>query len=117
MILGWLAAFAFTQLVEAPIYVRGARASWAEALGATALTHPIVWFIIPSAVDAALTGSGLGLGARWLLMVAAAEGFAVLAEALYMTWLGRRRPLLWSLCANAASVTLGLLVRDLTGWI
>jgi hypothetical protein len=116
-VIDWLAAFAFTQAVEAPIYRRGARASWLEALGASALTHPIVWFVVPAVVAAVCAPMGLGVVDQWFVMLVAAETFAVAAEAAYMRWLGRRRPLLWSIVANVASVTLGLWVREVTGWV
>lgn len=113
MIGAWLAAFALTQAIEAPIYVSGARARWTEALSASALTHPFVWFVIPRLVDGALIPAGFGVWDRWLVMFVVAETFAVIAEAAYMAWLGRRRPLLWSAIANAASVTIGLVLQEL----
>jgi hypothetical protein len=121
-------AFAVTQLVEVPIYLRAlrgdARGAGARSLGvrmviafgASAITHPIVWFVMPSAVMA-LYGAALREGApalgevgRTLLYGTVAEGFAVLAEALYLRGLGVRRALAWSLGANAASVIVGTVV-------
>src|SRR5262249_7561235 len=79
----WLSAFAFTQAVEVPIYIFGLGIDGAEdatvarraaiGFGASALTHPIVWFVIP----------GLLPWASYWSMVAVAETFAVLVEALY----------------------------------
>jgi hypothetical protein len=121
--LAWLIAFAFTQAVEMPIYVRGARATWAEAFGASALTHPMVWFVIPGWVDAAYLAwlaphpsLQLAASGRWWLMLVVAETFAVLAEAGYLAYLRRPRPLVWSLVANASSATLGLLCRRIFGY-
>jgi hypothetical protein len=102
----WLRAFLFTQIVEMPIYVRGLRCSWVAAFGASAVTHPLVWFVFFSP--------------RWqadyATKLVAAELFAWLAEAAYFRLLWRRpRALLWSLLANAASLGLGLLSRRLFG--
>lgn len=151
-------AFAITQLVEVPIYLRalrGARGSPAPAasrapapaappsppraaqetpapspastgtslarraaiaFGASALTHPIVWFVMPWAAmalyRAALRAGGPALDetGRTLVYGGLAEGFAVLAEALYLRGFRVRRPLRWSLLANAASVIVGTIV-------
>lgn len=106
MLTAWLSAFFFTQAVEMPIYARLARAGWLAAFGASALTHPIVWFVIPSLVPGSYWG-----------MVAVAESFAVVAEAIYLR-LGFqvKRAFLWSLLANASSASLGMLSRYLLGW-
>jgi hypothetical protein len=102
----WLSAFFFTQCVEVPIYRGLAKAGWLPAFGASALTHPIVWFIIPS----------LWRGRYWG-MVAVAETFAVVAEALYLGLAFKvKRPLLWAFVANASSAALGLLSRAAFGW-
>jgi len=106
MLSSWLSAFLFTQVVEMPIYARLARAGWIAAFGASALTHPIVWFVIPALVP----------GDYWV-MVAVAETFAVVAEALYLHFgFQVRRALLWSLLANASSASLGMMSRYLFGW-
>lgn len=122
----FLLAFALTQLVEVPILVRalrvpgpGARRSLsarvAIASGASALTHPIVWFAMPPlaiALLGALARAGVSFGAagRVLAYGALAEGFAVLAEAAYLRGFGVRRALVWSLASNAASVVVGTAV-------
>lgn len=50
----------------------------------------------------------------WLIVIG--ESFALLVEAAYFAFLfGRRRALLWSLLANAASFGIGLLSRWLFG--
>jgi hypothetical protein len=103
----WLSAFVFTQCVEIPIYTRLARATLPAAFGASALTHPIVWFIIPELMQ----------GRGYLAMVLVAETFAVVAEALYLGLaFGVNRPLCWALLANVTSAGLGLLSRALLGW-
>jgi hypothetical protein len=102
----WLRAFIFTQLIEVPIYARGLRCGIPAAFGASALTHPIVWFVIFHPRWQA------GYGTKLIV----AELFAWLAEAAYFRLVWRRpRALLWALVANAASLGLGLLSRRLFG--
>jgi hypothetical protein len=119
----WLSAFAFTEAVEVPLYLAfmrlrsddarpraldGVSGRLAVAFGASLVTHPIVWFLIPRIP----AGS-------YAEMVARAEAFAVVAEGLYFYALGffdLRRAMLWSLLANAASATLGLVSRSTFGW-
>jgi hypothetical protein len=106
LIAAWLRAFLFTQLVEVPIYMRGPGCSLPAAFGASLLTHPVVWFLFFSPRWAA----------GYATKMVAAELFAWLAEAAYLRFACRRpRALLWSLCANAASLGLGLLSRSLFG--
>lgn len=101
----WLWAFAFTQMVEVPIYSVGLRVGLLPAFGASAITHPILWFaIFPH----------LQLPYVWLLVVG--EGFTFLVEAGYFALLfRRRRAWLWSAVANAASFGTGMLSRWLFG--
>jgi hypothetical protein len=108
----WLAAFAFTQAVEVPIYAIALRARiprlaprLAAAFGASAITHPVVWFVIPHLI-----------AHPWLAYVVIAETFAVAAEAAYLAMLGARRPVIWSLAANGASVVLAMATRRLWGF-
>lgn len=114
----WLEAFLFTQAVEIPIWVvallravrRDAGPGVADrptvlhailiAFGASAITHPIVWFGFK------LLTPFIG----YWPMVACAETFAVVAEALYMRGEGVRRAYLWSVAANGASFGLGVLI-------
>jgi hypothetical protein len=114
--LRWLVAFVFTQAIEVPIYMRalgirpdqgGGRArALAIAFGASLITHPIVWFVIPR----------LWLGRSYEAMVVASEIFAVGAEAIYLQRFGVHRAFAWSLTANAASAGLALLSRHFVGW-
>ena len=103
----WLEAFVLTQVVEMPIYSVVAEGRWwkrlAIAFGASAITHPIVWFVIMP-----------NFGPYWT-MVAIAEGFAFAAEAVYLRLLGVRRAWLWALVANAASFGGGLLYYRVRG--
>jgi hypothetical protein len=120
VVLAWLGAFAFTQAVEIPIWVHALRKyrivargqePWsvgvaaAIAFGATAVTHPIVWFVFPRYAST-----------TYWVMVLEAETFAVLAEAAYAAFFNLRWPIAWALAANAASAGLGLLSRTLFGW-
>jgi hypothetical protein len=98
----WLVAFAFTQAVEVPLYLR-VTGSWRVAFTASALTHPVVWFIFPL----------LPLG--YWSMVGLAELFAVLVEAAWLRAHGVPRAVLWSFVANAASAMTGLLLRQVFG--
>ena len=118
----WAFAFVFTQVVEMPIYMRGLRVSPLKAFGASALTHPVVWFVIPS-VWSALYGwaarSGfpaLSPSAQFIGYGVLAEGFAVAGEAAYFHALGVKKALRWSLAANAVSAVIGLLSTRLFGW-
>lgn len=121
-------AFAITQIVEVPIYLRALRhreppLSWPRrasiAFGASLFTHPIVWFVMP-ALSMSLYATALHAGApnlgetgRTLLYGALAEGFAVIAEALYLKAFRATRPLVWSALSNATSVVVGTLIVQL----
>ena len=106
MLRAWFTAFLFTELVEVPIYATGLSVSLLAAFGASAITHPIVWFCFFSPA----------WHARYATRIVDAELFAWLVEAAYFRYLfGRRRALLMSLAANAASFGLGLLSRALFG--
>jgi hypothetical protein len=113
--LKWLVAFLFTQAVELPFWIlaqrRGGRRPGAPprpslgtaalvGLGASALTHPIVWFVFPS----------LQPWIGYWPMVALAELFAVGVEAAYIRAEGVRHGVVWSLAANAASFALGIAI-------
>jgi hypothetical protein len=102
----WLIAFAFTQVVEVPIYLR-ARAGWRAAFLASAFTHPVVWFGFPALRE--------WVHSYWGTVVLM-ECFAIGAEAVWLSTRGVRRALLWSLLANGASVALGFLSRAVFGW-
>ena len=119
----WLAAFVFTQVVECPIYLvaqRGEdgraqqrRAWWCKlaiAFGASAITHPVVWFGFP------YLWLGLGYPGGYWTMVAGAEAFAVCVEAGYLRGFRVPQPWAWSVLANAASFGLGLASRTALGW-
>jgi hypothetical protein len=131
-LLRWLIAFAFTQLVEVPVYTRALRrdgvtrslplALWVS-FGASLVTHPVVWFVIPSwwttlylaVIDRAPQATLASPLARYVAMALVAETFAVLVEALYFYAWGLRRALVWAFAANALSLSLGLASRALFG--
>jgi len=126
----WLVAFLFTQAVEIPIYLavmqrQRVEASWGSraliAFGATAFTHPIVWFVLPLTIPLfTKLGIGLGVSAPQVFgfwgYVAIAETFAVVAEAFYLRAFEIKRPLLWAFVANGASAGIGLTFRHFFGW-
>lgn len=116
LVLHWLIAFAFTQTVEAPIYVLAAgnartrRERWAIALAASAITHPLVWYVIPELcieLHPALTG-------WWTVLVS--ELFAVAVEALWLGAFRIQHALFFALLANVTSFTLGLFLYTFLGW-
>lgn len=116
---GWLDAFLLTQVVEVPIYLLAlARleprrpARLAVAFGASAVTHPFVWFVIPDLVYAAWNP----LPGSYAVLILLAESFAVGVEAGWLRAFGLRRALLWALGANMASFGAGQALRLLIGW-
>lgn len=115
-ILRWVTAFVFTQCVEMGFFVnahhapRPLRERLAIAFACSAITHPLVWFVLPDVSHALFESAGITWGstAQYWGGVAIAETFAVLAEAAFLASFGVRHALLWSLGANATSVVLGL---------
>ena len=106
----WLGAFLFGQAIEVPIYSvplgdRPVVARLVIAFGATAITHPFVWFVFPAIVPGSYVG-----------MAILAEAFAVGVETIYLRCFGVSRALGWSVLANGSSLGLGLLSRHLFGW-
>lgn len=108
LLVRWVVAFAFTEIVEVPIYRRMLGSGFFEALGASAVTHPLLWFVFVPAVRGHLS---------YVQYAAVGETLVVLLEAL---WFGllfkRKRALLGSLAANGASYLLGLASHALFGW-
>ena len=100
----WLWAFAFTQLIEVPVYMRLLACRPVRAFGATALTHPLIWYAFPH------------LRLEYVWAVALVALFAWLGETLYFVRpYGLRRALWASLLANAASCALGFVSRGVLG--
>ncbi len=100
----WSGAFLLTQLIEVPIYLRAARSlpmlkRAAYALGASTITHPVIWLCLPWDFMPYAT------------MLIAAESFAIGAESLWGCWWRVPRPWLTALVANAASLMAGMFIR------
>jgi hypothetical protein len=109
-VLRWALAFAFTEIVEVPIYQRILGAGLAEAFGASALTHPALYFVFVPLARGRLS---------YVQYAILGEALVVLIEAAYFALLFRRgvaRSLVASLIANGASYGLGLLAHRLFGW-
>jgi hypothetical protein len=102
----WIKAFLLTQIFEMPIYFTAlkGREWWKRLLiayGASALTHPLVWWAV-----------GRWAHVDYWTVVAGAEVFAVVAEAAFLHVHGVKRAWLWALGTNAWSFGLGLLYYD-----
>jgi hypothetical protein len=114
----WLLAFAFTQIVEVPIYRRALGASFGEAFGASAVTHPIVWLVMMPRTIGFSIAPFLG-DESWQTRAIVMELFAWLAEAAWFGLVFHRRPLtralLWTFVANVVSLFLGFLAQHLFG--
>ena len=104
-VIAWAWAFAFTQTVEIPVYRRLLGCGIGRAFGASALTHPLIWWSFPHQ------------SLPYFVAVTIAELFAWLGEAVYFARpYGMRRALLASLIANGASFVLGMVSRKLFGF-
>ena len=86
----------------------------AIAFACSAITHPLVWFVIPDLVGAAFASFGGHSG--WWTGVAFAEAFAVLAEGALLWSFRVRWPLAWALLANTCSFTMGLFAYTWLDW-
>lgn len=124
-LLRWLIAFGITQGVECPLYMRVFRVRFAVAFAASAITHPLVAFAIPSlwayVIPAAESAFGHTLSddAYFVGYGAVAETFAIVAEAVWLAWrtnLTLRRAFVASLVANVASASIGGLIYLITGY-
>lgn len=102
---GWIVGYVFTQAIEVPLYLR-VTGRWSTSLLASTLTHPFVWFVFPAVCP---------LEWGYWGMVAAAETFAVTAEAAWLKVNGTNRALTIAFVVNAASAIGGLLLRSVFG--
>lgn len=86
--------------------------------GASAITHPFVWFFFPYWGERLFLPFWDGdlAGLYWSVTVPLAEIFAFTTEGLYLRALRVRGWLAWALLANAISFGLGLFSRELFGW-
>lgn len=103
----WLAAFVLTQILEIPIWMWAGRNFFSSrgkiffcAFGASAITHPILWFAFPWH-----TGNDF-------IVLIVGETFVVVTEALWAKWRGISNPWKISLLANGFSLAIGLLVQQ-----
>ncbi len=103
---GWAVAFFFTQLFEMPIYWRASK-SLRVGFFASAITHPVVWFVFPVLMDH---------GVAYAPMVVLAELFAWVVEAQWLRFNQVPRAYAWSLAANGFSLSCGLVMRSLFGF-
>lgn len=104
----WPIAFFLTQLFEMPAYLYGFRETelgWplklGVAFGASALTHPFVWFVFYPLLLGPLGYTGFFV---------VTEGTVVLVEGLYLRAFGVPRPFRLALAVNAFSAGMGLLI-------
>ena len=104
----WAFAFAMTQAVEVPIWMRAhtKRLRFVKSFGASALTHPLLWWIFMPMWHGSYVAS-----------VLVGEALVIAIEAAYARTLGVKRPLVWSIVANAASTAVGFAVYYALGWI
>ena len=108
----WATAFLLTQLIEMPLYVLAQRHAaaprrWAIAFGASALTHPIAWYVFP--LVPRLWGCTASTQC-WAEQLILAEAFAVGVEAVWLREFRIRYAFGWSIGANALSLGLGALI-------
>jgi hypothetical protein len=106
----WLFAFALTQLFELPVYAWAMKdRGWPQRLvigfAASAITHPLLWFVWTPLVD-------LPYWPRTLL----GELCVVAIEAAWLEANKQPDALLWALLANAVSAGLGFLITGTVGW-
>ena len=119
LVTSWVLAFAFTQIVEVPIYRRALGVSFAQAFAASAITHPIVWLVMmPRTIGFAIAPAFLA-DASWQTRAIVMELFAWLAEAAWFGLVLRVRPrwraVVWTFVANAVSLLLGFVAQHLFG--
>jgi len=114
-VVAWARAFAWTLALEEGVVLTMTRRDPQSAGKRAALvalanlcTHPAVWFIIPL------------LFASEVPRVVACETWAVVIEAIFYALtmnMSAARALGVSAIANAVSFGVGIVVRDLTGWV
>ena len=107
--MSWPAAFLLTQLIELAV----GRFIWREVewkrfvlivLTASALTHPVVWFVFPS-----LARDG---GWSYSLYLCVAESYALGIELVWYWVMRVPRPLLLAAAANGASFVIGWALQE-----
>ena len=103
-----MVAFAITQAVEIPVYLWFSRRlpvarRWIHAVGASTLTHPVVWFAVPWQQVETMEG--------YWKAAAVAEVAVVAVESVYGRLLGVPRPVSAAVVANGASFVTGLMFQ------
>lgn len=104
----WFYAFLLTQAVEIPIYATAARhlTFWRRlgcAAGASVLSHPILWFLLP-----------WDRWPYWITLILG-EAYVILVEVYWLRACRVPKPVHWSITANAASCVAGLIYHRLSG--
>ncbi|HEX2749389.1 MAG TPA: hypothetical protein VHM91_15375 [Verrucomicrobiales bacterium] len=104
----WAYAYALTQLIEVPVYLVAARKlpaprRWLYALGASTLTHPVLWFLFPWPAPPVMMSD-------YVTVFLCGEGWVVIAEACWGRYLQVSRPWRWSILANGISMLTGLVL-------
>lgn len=110
MLIRWLLAFLWTLALELPVYalwlaprLRSAAATCGLVLAINAITHPLLWFVMPRP-------------ASYAAYLAIGESGVVVLEAALIAGVLRRHPRpVWiaigaSLSANALSTAVGMLI-------
>ena len=104
--MSWPFAFAITELIEVSIgwiiwreNSISKKRKFAILFGASLLTHPVVWFVLPFFMFETYSYE------KYLIV---AESFAFIAEATYYYCLHVQRPILLSLVANMCSFLTGI---------
>jgi hypothetical protein len=101
----WARAYGLTQLIEVPVYLYAARKlpagrRWLYALGASSLTHPVLWFLFPWPETE-------GTIQNYLPVFLSGEGLVMITEAYWGWCLRVSQPWKWSIIANGASILAG----------
>lgn len=89
----WLIAFAVTQAIKVPLYLRVTHRRWLAAFGAACVTHPIIWFVFPRFWPAG----------HWETLYACTVLFGIAIEAAWLASWGVQRPLEHSAAANVVA--------------
>ena len=102
----WPVAFCLTQLVEVPIYLFAARRlpawkRWVFAFGASAITHPLLWFLLP------------WKDGDWQTFFLLGESAVMMIEATWAALFRIANPMTWSVLANGSSILAGFLIGKL----
>ena len=102
MFVTWLKLFILAQLIELPIYYKLIEAHNVKKLllgfGASAITHPLLWFMMPWD------------SAPFLLLLVIGEAAVFIVEGIFLKSFGIKNPFYISTLANSASMITGVLI-------